>query len=179
MSLSGRCACGLRVDLAALEPDDHLPCNGLKRCRRCQHVRSRDKDFRRGGLGGVNGTCRECERIQHREEKRQRWAVDPEYRRKQIWYSKLYRTFGPITGKRKPQIQRPQPMFRTCKTCQVTKPIADFYEPSKLRRRGRCYPCYRSRENEIRKTRRKYDQEYVKRASAQKRVWRERRKLAA
>lgn len=179
MSLAGRCECGLLLELVADDPEPHLICRGEKRCRTCGEVRDRTRDFRKGGRGGINGTCRACERPVIAAHKRARYHSDSAFRARTIWYGKQYKALGPLTGRRKPQIQKPQPLFRTCKACAETKPIADFYEPSKRRRRGRCYPCYRKRENEIRRERRRNDTGYRLKARLEKRLSRARLKSRA
>ena len=62
MALAGRCACGVRTDLAAKDPDDHLSCNGLRRCRGCEEVKVDSEFFHYGPSRGGKpyARCKAC-----------------------------------------------------------------------------------------------------------------------
>jgi hypothetical protein len=77
--LSGRCSCGVARELAAIEPDEHLRCEGKKRCRACDQVKAVD-EFYRGGQGGIEGSCKRCKAARDARRKRERYATDPLFR---------------------------------------------------------------------------------------------------
>lgn len=78
--LVGRCACGVAIELAALEPDTHLACAGLRRCRACGEVKPITTGFYTSGSGLPDGRCRPCRNARNVELARQRYATDTEFR---------------------------------------------------------------------------------------------------
>lgn len=77
--LAGRCVCGVARELAAIDGDVHLRCEGKKRCRACDQVKAVD-EFYRGGQGGIEGSCKRCKASRDARRKRERYATDPLFR---------------------------------------------------------------------------------------------------
>lgn len=75
MKIAGRCACGMAADIAAQDPEDHLACNGLRRCRQCLEVKPMATGFRKH-----RRVCKRCKAAYHLEYIRHRMATDPAFR---------------------------------------------------------------------------------------------------
>lgn len=58
--LAGRCACGVALELVALDGDDHLACEGLRRCRACLDVKPLATGFYLSGYGLPDRLCKPC-----------------------------------------------------------------------------------------------------------------------
>lgn len=80
--LAGRCACGVRLDLVAEDPDVHLICAGMRRCGTCQEIKSQTLDFYHRRNGRPRWECKACHRTRAREWERQAYRTRPEYRAK-------------------------------------------------------------------------------------------------
>lgn len=169
MALAGRCSCGVRLDLAADDPEVHLICQNQKRCLKCAQVKDRDKDFYRGGKGGVDGACKACRHAERTVWAREKYQTDPTFAEAERQRVKLYQVLGPKTGKRRPPSRRQRPLFRTCKECHTDKPILEF------RSRGRwvvrCKPCERDYQQEKWRTRYASDVEFRQKERLRKRLW--------
>lgn len=148
MALAGRCPCGVRLDLAADEPEVHLVCRGEKRCLQCERVKP-TSDFYRGGGGGINGNCKACHKANRIKRFREQYQQDEEFREAHRVRVKLYKVLGPKTGIRRGRQNRQLPLERTCVECHLTKHIDKFRTYKRLRLRCvECFPAHQKRLNE-------------------------------
>lgn len=66
--LAGRCPCGVSLELAAREGDEHLRHEEKKRCTRCGEAKPFDAFFRHRSRGGLLfSRCKVCEAARKRE----------------------------------------------------------------------------------------------------------------
>lgn len=135
MALAGRCNCGVRLDLAAQDPEDHLSCHGDKRCGYCDNVRP-ESEFRRH-------RCRTCFRAYDAANKRRRFNTDLAYRQNKNYKTKLYRVYGPKT--RRGKLPRQHHPTRTCRDCRNTYKLQEFLVRTGLQKR--CRQCLKSARN--------------------------------
>ena len=70
--LAGRCRCGVREDIAAEYPEDHLSCNGLKCCNSCGEAKKLNEYWQYKSRNGAPlPRCKVCE-VKARRERRAR-----------------------------------------------------------------------------------------------------------